>query len=279
MIRLVVSAEDFGLRPDVTDGILLGHREGIVTNTMLRGNDPLLPDWARLVAEHPKLGTGLTVSLIGGFSVAPVESVPALVDESGLMPSSLAAFLERWARDRISLSSLVAEMNAQVARARDLGLTLGVLAASDQLACLPLVAQALETVAREHGIPGLRSTVDPPSLSWLGDPVRGLESGLLAGLSWLTRRRLGARRHGPASWGHHDAGALTEIRIVELLGRMGPGAHELVCHVGLTDEPRGLTGLLERGKARRRELDALLSPRIKEALVIGNVQLCRWTDF
>jgi len=279
MIRLVVSAEDFGLRPDITEGILVGHQRGVVTSTMVRGNDPALPDWARLLAETPRLGVGLTLGLVGGFSVAPAATLPSLVDEGGLLPASLAHFLERWARDRLKLDCLVTEMDAQVARARTLGLTVGVLAADEQLACLPMVAQAMETVARRHAIPGLRTSVDSPSLAWLGDPLRGLESSMVAGLSWLSRRRLGARRHGPRSWGNHDAGALTDIRIVELLGRMGPGAHELICHVGQVDEPRSPARLGERGKARRQELEALLSSRVQDAMAVRHVQLCRWTDF
>jgi len=277
MIRLVVSAEDFGLRPDVTEGILLAHREGIVTSTMVRGNDPALPEAARLLAENPRLGVGLSLTLMGGLPVAPVASVGSLV-EDGLLPTSLATFLEKWARDRLKPEQVVAEMDAQVTRARALGLSLGVLAAPDELACLPMVGQAMETVARRHGIAGLRASVEPPSLSWLGDPARGLESSVLAGLSWLTRRRLGARRHGPRTWGHHDAGALTEIRIVELLGRMAPGAHELVCHPGVSDEPSASGQFAERAMARRQELDALRSPRVRQALGLREVELCRWSD-
>jgi predicted glycoside hydrolase/deacetylase ChbG (UPF0249 family) len=277
MIRLVVSAEDFGLRPDITEGILVAHREGIVTNAMVRGNDPALPDRALLLAENPSLGVGLSLTLVGGLPVAPVATVPSLV-EDGCLPNTLATFLEKWARDRLSPNELVTEMDAQVTRARALGLPLSVLAAPDELACLPMVGQAMETVARRHGITGLRASVEPPSLSWLGDPVRGLESGVLAGLSWLTRRRLGARRHGPRTWGHHDAGSLTEIRIVELLGRMAPGAHEIVCHPGLSDEPRPGGQLTERAMARRQELDALRSPRVRQALALREVQLCRWGD-
>ena len=50
--------------------------------------------------------------------------------------------------------------------------------------------------------------------------------------AWLTRRQLGARRHGPQSWGYVEAGHLDEIRILEIIGRLGPGPHELICHPG-----------------------------------------------
>src|SRR5438876_305708 len=83
--------------------------------------------------------------------------------------------------------------------------------------------------AHRDGIPGLRTVVEPPTLAWLADPVRGVEAGVLAGLAWLTRRRLGALRHGPRSWGYLESGRLDEVRILEILGRLGPGSHELFC--------------------------------------------------
>ena len=52
-------------------------------------------------------------------------------------------------------------------------------------------------LAKRHGIGGIRSAVERPTLAWLTEPARGLEAGLLTGLAWLTRRQMGARRHGP----------------------------------------------------------------------------------
>jgi hypothetical protein len=59
---------------------------------------------------------------------------------------------------------------------------------------------------------------------------------LLGGLAWLTRRQMGALRHGPESWGYVESGQLDEIRILEILGRLGPGSHEIICHPGEVDD-------------------------------------------
>ena len=60
----------------------------------------------------------------------------------------------------------------------------------------------------------------------------------------------------------------TQIRILEIIGRLGPGAHELICHPGEEDDDF----------ARRRELEALTSPLIREAVATRQIQLCRWQD-
>ena len=43
---LVVVADDFGLTPGVSDGVLRAHRHGIVTTTSVLANGPALKDHA-----------------------------------------------------------------------------------------------------------------------------------------------------------------------------------------------------------------------------------------
>ena len=171
---------------------------------------------------------------------------------------------------------LAGEFDAQVSRLRDAGLGLDHLNTHRHLGFLPAVGGAMENVARKHKIPGIRSAVERPTLAWLTEPARGLEAGLLTGLAWLTRRRMGALRHGPQSWGFVEVGRLDEVRILEILGRMGPGAHELICHPGEEDDVE-----MEPGEAlhlRAHELVALTSHKVRRAFERRGVVLCRWRD-
>jgi len=59
------------------------------------------------------------------------------------------------------------------------------------------------------------------------------------------------------------------VRILEIIGRLGPGPHELICHPG---------GNGSEGHAADGEMDALTSPRIKTALEARGIQLVRWRD-
>jgi predicted glycoside hydrolase/deacetylase ChbG (UPF0249 family) len=163
-----------------------------------------------------------------------------------------------------------------VARVRDAGLEPDHLDTHRHLGFLPAVGRALESVARRHGIPGIRSAVERPSLAWVTEPRRGLEAGVLAGLAWLTRRQMGALRHGPQSWGYVESGRLDEVRILEILGRLGPGAHELICHPGEEDDTAAYPG--DTDHRRTEELRALTSPKVRRALERRGVVLCRWAD-
>jgi len=279
-IRLVVNADDFGMTAAVSRGIIAAHRNGIVTSTSLLGNCDDLPAAAALLAQAPTLGVGVHISLIDGAPVSEPATVRSLVDEAGAFPARAVEFLGGWARGRIVISELEREIDAQIARARAAGIALDHLDTHHHIGFLPAVGKALEAAARRHGIPGVRTLIEKPTLSWITEPRRGLEAGLLAGLGWMTRRQMGTLRHGPRSWGFVESGRLDEVRILEIIGRLEPGVHELICHPGEADDPGG--GADPTGSRyhhhRAQELAALTSPRIRGTLERRGITLCRWSD-
>ena len=129
---------------------------------------------------------------------------------------------------------------------------------------LPGVGEIVERLARRFGIAGIRTTVEPPGLTWIADPRRGAGTALLAGLAWMTRRRMGALRHGPITWGYSESGRLDAVRILEIIGRLGPGYHEFLAH------PAGPGG--------ESEVEALTSSRARTAVERRGIVLSRWSD-
>jgi predicted glycoside hydrolase/deacetylase ChbG (UPF0249 family) len=274
--QLVVNADDFGQSPGVSRGIVRAHREGVVTSTSVLGNCADLPGVAALLAEVPDLGVGVHLSLVGGSPVSDVGRVGSLTDAEGRFPRRAQDFFASWMKGHIQIDEIEHEFDAQISRLKAAGLSLDHLNTHRHLGFLPAVGSAMENVARKHKIPGIRSLVERPTLAWLTEPARGLEAGLLTGLAWLTRRRMGALRHGPQSWGFVEVGRLDEVRILEILGRMGPGAHELICHPGEEDDADTEPG--EAPHLRAHELVALTSFKVKRAFERRGVALCRWRD-
>ncbi|HEY0711422.1 MAG TPA: ChbG/HpnK family deacetylase, partial [Polyangia bacterium] len=232
-----------------------------------------------LLAEAPRLGVGLHLSLVGGPPVAPANTVASLLDGNGEFPANAREHLIRWLKGQLSPDDIEREFAAQIQRARAAGLTLDHLDTHQHIGFLPPVGRAVETVAKRFGIMGMRSTGEQPSLGWITDLARGTLASLVGGLAWLTRRQLGALKHGPITWGYAEAGRLDEVRILEIIGRLGPGSHELVCHPGNRDDASGGFGFVPTPPFRRtRELAALTSPIIRQAIASRGVTLARWAD-
>jgi predicted glycoside hydrolase/deacetylase ChbG (UPF0249 family) len=275
-IQLIVNADDFGHSPGVSRGIVRAHREGVVTSTSVLGNCDDLGGVAALLAEAPDLCVGVHLALVGGRPVSDPARVPSLVTPGGALRRRSQDFFAAWMKGHVDISEIEAEFDAQIVRILGAGLRPDHLNTHRHLGFVPAVGRAVENVARRHGIEGIRSAVERPTLAWLTEPARGLEAGLLTGLAWLTRRQMGARRHGPQSWGFVEVGRLDEVRILEILGRMGPGPHELICHPGEEDETDAEPG--EPSHLRAHELVALTSRKVRRGFEQRGIRLCRWRD-
>ncbi len=276
-ISLVVNADDFGLSPSVSRGIIRAHLEGVVTSTSVLGNIEDLGEVTRLLREAPTLGVGVHLTLAGGKPAAPPGAVRSLLGPDERLPPHGRDLLRAWARKSLRPDEIERELDAQVARIRDLGVKVDHLDTHRHVGFIPPIGKAVEAVARRHGIPGIRAAIERPSLAWAAEPERGIRAAVLSGLSWLTRRDLGALRHGPQSWGYVESGQLDEVRILEIIGRLGPGYHELICHPGEQDDPAGVTAS-HQTYFRARELAALTAPLLREALERRGIALRRWAD-
>jgi chitin disaccharide deacetylase len=273
-IRLVVNADGFGATPAISRGVLRAHREGIVTSTSILGNCADPQGCQVMLTETPQLGLGVHLTLVEGAPVASPGAVRSLLGPDGRFLSRPSDLVLAWAKGALRADDIEREFGAQVSRLVDCGLRLDHLDTRFHLGFLPVVGRAVEAVARKHGIPGLRMAIEKPTLGWIAEAPRGAIAAALGGMAWLTRRKLGTLRHGPRTWGFVESGHLDEIRILEIAGRLGPGSHELICHPGEADGPPP-----ERWEPDpARELKALTSPLVKEAIASRGVELCRWAD-
>ena len=278
-VSLVVNADEFGISEEVSKGILIAHREGIVTSTSVLGNCADLAGAKAMLDDATKLGRGLSLTLVGGAPVSDPAGVPSLVGSDGRFHGRARGVFLAWASGRLRPDEVERELEAQVTRALAAGLRPDHLNTPHNTGFIPPVGLALEAVARRHGIPGVRSAVERPTLAWVTEAPRGAVAATLMGLAWLTRRKMGSLRHGPQSWGYVETGQLDEVRILEIVGRLGAGSHELICHPGTVDDPPpplGAVGAIHFHRAR--ELAALTSPLVRETIERRGLRLCRWAD-
>jgi len=111
LLRLIVNADDFGLTPGVSAGILAAHRHGIVTSTTALVTAALDREQAA-AARDSTLGIGLHVNLTLG---APLTRGRSLVDGAGRFVRDA-----RHAAARADAGEVRAEVEAQLARFRRL---------------------------------------------------------------------------------------------------------------------------------------------------------------
>ena len=111
--KLIINADDFGMTPGITQGIIDAHRRGVVTSTTALVPAPYFDEAMRLACiEAPTLAVGihLTLTLRGARPVLPASEVPSLVDDDGFFLHN------KTFETRVDLDEVYREWDAQITR-------------------------------------------------------------------------------------------------------------------------------------------------------------------
>ena len=67
--RVIVTADDFGLSPEVNEAVERAHREGVLTAASLMVGERAAPDAVAVARRNPGLAVGLHLTLTDGAPV------------------------------------------------------------------------------------------------------------------------------------------------------------------------------------------------------------------
>ncbi|MCO6440166.1 MAG: hopanoid biosynthesis-associated protein HpnK [Nitrococcus mobilis] len=268
---MIFTADDFGLTETVNDAVEQAHRRGLLNTTSLMVTAPASADAIRRAKANPALNVGLHLVLADGRPALPPEAIPDLVDTRGQFGTAMARagvrffFLPRVRRQ------LAAEIRAQYEVFKRTGLRLDHVNAHKHFHLHPTVLGLAIAIGHDYGVSAIRYPHEPllPSLriSRRG-PIGKIAGTLLLG-PWL---RLLKRRLQRASLAYNDflfglstTGGMDEEIVLRTLAALPPGASELYFHPG-THSGVEIAATMP-GYQHRRELEALISPRVAAALI------------
>jgi predicted glycoside hydrolase/deacetylase ChbG (UPF0249 family) len=246
MRRLIVNADDFGLTPGVTRGILDAHRRGIVTSTTVLVTQAVGRDAIRQ-AQDAGLGLGLHVNFTLG---APLTGGRSLVDGAG------GRFVRdpRRAAGRANPKHAEAEVDAQVEKFLSLARRAPThLDSHHHVALYAPVREAVLAAARRLGVP-VRS-----------EDARARASARAARLT-TTDHFIGGSGPDPY-WTVH--------RTVAHLRSLAPGVTEFMTHPGAFDDALAFS---RYGRQRETELVGLGGPHARGAAAALGIALCHFGD-
>ncbi len=271
--RLLVTADDFGIGPAVTRGILELADLGVVTSSVVLVNSPFaaagIREWR---ATRSELELGWHPCLTLDAPVLPPGRVPSLVDGSGKF-FPLGSFLKRLVLGRVSRDEVAAEFRAQLGRYVELvGEPPANVNAHHHVHIFEPVGSALREVLAD---------VSPrPFVRRVRECRRTLMRVPGARVKRFALSRFGTRAAlRQESAGFPGAGRLAGVTDPPFVHdpeffsrwlRHTPGnTVELTCHPGELDETLvGRDGSLEDGQLHRRvrELELLRDPSFLEAV-------------
>ena len=269
--RLIVNADDFGRSTSINRAVIAAHHQGILTTASLMVNEDTTGEAVALARENPHLGVGLHLSLICGSPALSRAEIP------GLLPKRANGFSEnpaltgaRYFFCRKLHSQLEREIEAQFIKFNASGLSLDHVNGHLHFHLHPIVLKILLRRAKEWGIKALRLTREPLHLDLRlsrGRWFYRLSHAFI--FSFLSKRaaRLFARqniRHADRVFGLLQNGLVSEDYVSRLLRLLPDGVSELYSHPSMDEF--------------KNEFDALVSPRARDIIQNGKIDLIRYQD-
>ncbi len=234
--RLILTADDFGLAPEVNDAILAGYESGVVSSTTLRVTATASRSAAVAARIRPGLAVGLQLVLCGGQATLPYRHVRDLVDSGGRFVDRPleAAWLYR--RGGGLRDQLKAEVRAQVEKFLATGLYLSFVAGHQNLHLHPTVLAILKELAEDYPITALRRPVSrlvawekrSAALDFEGRVEKSLLGCVVRWGGLRARRFVGPDRVDVLS----RVRPATEDAVAARLASLPSGVTELVCRPG-----------------------------------------------
>src|SRR3989339_10094 len=136
---LVVNADDFGLCPEISTGIIKAHRDGIVTATSISACGKFLKEGVALLKDSG-LDAGIHLTLVGGEKPL-LGPIAGLTDEEGNFRNDYRLVLPNLILGRFDKRSLEKELFGQVSLLKDSGINPTHLDSHQHLHLMPAIRE------------------------------------------------------------------------------------------------------------------------------------------
>lgn len=281
---MIVNADDLGWTEGVNRGIAEAHRKGIVTSASLLANGAALLSGVELARAAPALGVGVHLNLSDGQPVAPRDLVTSLLNDQGELEGRPESLLLRLARRSVLLREIEQEWDAQIHKARELGIAPTHLDGHRHVHMLPGLFEIALRLAKKHGIAAIRISHEESSLRAAlsaGAKQKGsvvIRQGVQArGLKLLAPdAHEKAERAGIAAadyfCGIAQTGEMTRGGLLRLLEILPEGTTELMCHPGYVDADLRKSATRLQA-SRQAELEILTDAEIRNLVASQGIRL------
>jgi hopanoid biosynthesis associated protein HpnK len=279
---VIITGDDFGLALPVNEGIEEAHRRGILTAASLMVGAEAAADAIARAKRLPTLQVGLHVVVADGRPVLPAGTVPDLVDAQGnFSPNLVRAGVSYFFRPSVR-RQLAREIRAQFEAFHRTGLALDHANAHNHMHLHPTVLGMILEIGREYGLKAMRVPHEPFWVSRVHANGSAVSQAILwAFLSpWVAlvrrRLRLAGLRHNDYIFGLHHSGRMDTTLVLDLLKWLPEGVTELYFHPATYGCPE-LSRTMPAYN-HRQELEALISPKVLEAVKLLGLRRIAFSD-
>ena len=290
---LIINADDLGYTRGVNRAVGRCATEGLLRNATLMANGDAFEDAVagigkmQTTAGIPGIGVHLVLTELP--PVARPESIPGLVDDRGLLPHSFSQLSAGIYLGRINRAVLFRELDEQVSKVMDYGITPTHLDSHKHVHVLPPILDVVIEIAKKYSLRWIRQPFERTLARRMIRAVDGSNKATFCKQhltarsieiyrpAFLRRIRLAGLRSPDHFYGISLTGIWNEAAMVKLVQELPAGLSEWMLHPGDCDAElrQHRTRLLEQ---REIERDLLISPVLRSLLHENSIGLKNYMD-
>ena len=264
MKKLIVNADDFGLDMEVNRGIELCHQKGIVTSTSIVPGGKCFEDGIEILKRNHLLGVGIHITFVLSKPVSEPEKIKSLLKKSGSFRDSWYDFFLAFIAGRIRKNEIEIEIEAQIKKLVDIGITPSHLDSHQHLHLLPGIIDSVIKIAKKYGIKWIRVPTEPGLLNIKADSSIIQRAKyffyMLLTLKSPHQVKSSGLCYADRCYGLIESGRMGEEALISCFKRLAKGVNEIFVHPGISKGRKEIAGI--KNYSWDMELNALISERI-----------------
>jgi len=239
MKQLIIAADDFGLSRGVNLAVERGWRDGILTCASIMPGGSAFDEAVKIARRNPGLQIGLHLTLVQGRSVLAAEEIPDLVDAAGNFSDNPVAAGMRYFFDRGLYCQLKREIESQIVKVLDAGISLSHIDGHLNIHLHPTVFRILAELMPRYGIISFRLSQERLAHNLKFDPERRfgkiVERVIFGSLAESARPQLDNLGifYAAEVKGVLNSGRMAEAYVLKIIEELQDGVTEIYFHPGI----------------------------------------------
>lgn len=284
MPKIIITADDLGIDPNINKAIVKCYKEGILTSSALLVNAPFSKEGIEIAKSHPGLEVGLHLSIVEGLSLRGKKS--SVTDQlcyfCGIcLIRDWKHFLKKYFLGKINLHELEEELELQILEFLKHFPSIPFINGTQHMHLIPGVWKIVLKLAKKYNVKAVRvPSVEFPNSLYVTPRVLPLISfNFLGEMARFSLQNSNIKTSHKVI-GLQFSGQLSETVLMKILKTLKPETvSEIVMHPGYastmlrTNLPWAYTTFdwdVER--------EALLSTTVKEYISKKNIQLIKYSN-
>ncbi len=279
MIKLILTADDFGLHSSINEAVEEAYQKGILTNASLIVNGAKADEAIKICKRNPGLDIGLHYTLVEEAPVSAPEDVASIITKKGLFYENHFHLLKKMMTNQAVKQDIVHELVSQIEYCHSSGVAISHIDSHRHLHVFPPIFKVIRPTLNRYGITKMRY-LNVPRFEL--NPENMFKTGVAMFFKAYSLINKSIYKHPDFFVGFYESGNINTSMLLSWLKLLSSNVYEIALHIGKSDKAlKKKYGKWDQyfsySFSWEKEFNALTDPLIHEYIQNRKIQLINYS--